>query len=187
MNEEQRWIKRIQRRSDRAAAGELIAAYYNEMYGFIYKQTLNAELAKDLTQDTFGSMLQTIASYDSGKASFRTWLYRIATNRLVDYYRSRYYRTQKLHEPIEELELPGEEDFTISLTYREEVERVLEVVNRRAARSQQIFRLRLFADYPFQEIAALLDVPLSTVKTDYYATLRAVRRHFEEEENQHGT
>ena len=186
MNEEQQWIKRIQKRSDRAAADALITKYYKEIFRFIYKQTLNTELAKDLTQDIFSGVLQTIRSYDSRKASFRTWLYRVSTNRLVDYYRSRHYRSQQLQDPLEELEQPDLEDFTISLEYKEDAWRVMAVVNGREARSQQIFRLRIFADYPFQDIASLLELPLSTVKTDYYATLRAVRRQFEKEDKAHG-
>ena len=86
------WIKKIKRNASESAANELVSKYYKEMYAFIYKQTLDAELSLDLTQEIFISALQSITNYDSKKASFRTWLYKLASNRLVDYYRSKSYR-----------------------------------------------------------------------------------------------
>ena len=82
--DELRLIKKIQRNGDRAAADELVRHYYDEIYGFVRKQVSNADIALELTQEIFISMLKTIGLYDIKRgAGFRTWMYRIATNKVV--------------------------------------------------------------------------------------------------------
>ncbi|EIJ78065.1 ECF subfamily RNA polymerase sigma factor [Bacillus methanolicus PB1] len=75
MNKEKKWIKLIQKKADEKAANELVSFYYQPIYAFVYKQTLNKELSMDLTQDIFISMLQSIQNFDTKKSSFKTWLY----------------------------------------------------------------------------------------------------------------
>ena len=84
MEQEQKWIRDIQRRNSRQAAERLIDAYYDEIYRFACRQTGNKEDAMDLTQNIFLAVLRALPSYDRRKAGFRTWLYRIAVNKSVD-------------------------------------------------------------------------------------------------------
>lgn len=53
MQTEQKLIKRIKKKQDKEAANTLISYYYKEIYAYVYRQTGNEELAKDLTQDIF--------------------------------------------------------------------------------------------------------------------------------------
>jgi RNA polymerase sigma factor (sigma-70 family) len=183
MDNEKKWIRRIKAKSDKLSANELVTKYYKQIYAFVYKQTLNKELAMDLTQEIFTSMLQTIASYNERKASFRTWLYQVSTYRIVDYYRSKYYQSNRLDDPIEDHDFPEDHDFTVALEYKQEVEQVMDIVNTLDARSQQIFRLKLYADHTFVEIAALLQLTESTVKTSYYTMIRKIKQRMVEDNN----
>lgn len=180
MKNEATLIKRIKRKGDKEAANELISFYYKEIYRFLYKQTLQKELAMDLTQEVFISVLQSIHTFDQRKASFRTWLYRLATNRIIDYYRSIYYKYHQLIVPMEEESLNGEEDFTIRLEQQQDLEKVVAVVNQLDAGSQEIFRLKLFAEYTFRDIAEVLDLPESTVKTKFYTAQKYVKQVWKE-------
>ena len=119
---ERLWIKKIKGSGSEDAANELVSKYYKEMYAYVYKQTLDAELTLDLTQEIFISVLKSIQHFDSKKASFRTWLYKLASNRLVDYFRSKNYTYTQVVQPIEEYEL---QDVAISLEYKEDYETVI--------------------------------------------------------------
>jgi RNA polymerase sigma factor (sigma-70 family) len=141
------------------------------LFRSIYRQTLNKELAMDLTLEAFISMLHSVHSYDERKDSFRTWLYRIATNQIVDYYRSKYYKYSQVVTEMDD-ELGQEQDFTMKLEYKEDIERILAFLNTFETSAQQIFRLKLFGEYTFTEIAAVIGVTESTVKTKFYSTLR---------------
>jgi len=174
----QRCVARLQKRSEEKAADFLITHYYHEIYCYMYKQTVDKELAMDLTQETFVSMLQTVKNFDSKKAQFRTWLYRIATNKVVDYYRSKTFHNALVLEYLEE-DLAEEADFSLSIERKLELEQIIDCVNQLDVTRQKIFRLKIFGDYTFFEIAAMLKIPESTVKTKYYATQKLIRSQFQ--------
>ncbi|KRG15688.1 RNA polymerase sigma-70 factor [Virgibacillus soli] len=181
MKQEQRWIKRIKRSGHHESANQLISKYYQEIYGFVYKQTLDADLSLDLTQEIFISVLQSIHRFDGQRASFRTWLYRVATNRIVDYYRSKNYKYRQLAESLDDQDVKDQNDFILSLEYKEDVERITMLVNQLETVSQEIIRLKLFGEYTLQEIAKIVQAPLSTVKTKYYKALKEIKKEMEED------
>lgn len=181
MDNEKKWIRQVKKNANKFAANELVSKYYKEMYGFVYKQTQDEQLSLDLTQEIFISVLKSIANYDDKRASFRTWLYKLATNRLVDYYRSRSYKYAQRVESIEEYEFEDHHDLTVSLEYKEDFEKVTSLVNQLDAVSQHIVRLKLFGEYTFQEIASTENIPESTVKTKYYAALKQIRKEMRED------
>ncbi|WP_350446032.1 RNA polymerase sigma factor [Anaeromonas gelatinilytica] len=148
--------------------------YYKEVYAYVYKQTMNKGLSMDLTHEIFISILKSIDNYDEKKASFRTWLYRISTHRLVDYYRSENYKYNRGKVPIDDVVIYAKEDFEVA------VENIIRIVNNLNFSSQQIFRLKIFADYTFFEISKVLEIPESTVKTRYYSMIRKIREYFKE-------
>lgn len=84
MDQERKWIREVQRHRSQTAADHLIRAHYDEIYRFVYRQTGHMEDAMDLTQDIFLAVLRAIHTYDEGKAAFRTWLFRIAANKVID-------------------------------------------------------------------------------------------------------
>lgn len=180
MDRDKKLIKRIKKKLDKDAADELISIYYKEVYAYVYKQTIDKELSMDLTQEIFISILKSIYSYDERKASFRTWLYRIATYRLVDYYRSKNYKYNSMIVPIDNVDIHHKEDFQIALENKEDVERIICIVNSLDVSSQEIFRLKIFGDYTFLEISNVLEIPESTAKTRYYSMLRKIRKDFKE-------
>ncbi|MFC7370753.1 RNA polymerase sigma factor [Fictibacillus iocasae] len=175
------WIRQIQKKGDARAANELISFYYQRIYSFVYKQTFNKELSLDLTQEIFIGMLQSIHGFDVDRGSFKSWLYRIATNHVVDYFRSRSYRYERIVDSMEEVDVPQEHDFTLELEYRDVIEKVSAFMNELDAFSQQVMRLKLFAEYTFQEIASLLDRPESSVKTRYYHVMKKLKERMEVE------
>ncbi|NGZ74017.1 RNA polymerase sigma factor [Saccharibacillus alkalitolerans] len=181
---EAKLIKRIQRKGDRAAADELVSRHYREIYAFVYRQLQHRENSLDLTQDIFVSMLRSIGSFEGKRSSLRTWLYRIATNRVIDHFRSRAHRDTKLTDPIEDFEFAADEDFTLEFEQREEAGRVLELLRTFEWRTQEIVRVKLFAEQTFAEIAQSMSLPDSTVKTHYYAAIRRIKQTFEEERNE---
>jgi RNA polymerase sigma factor (sigma-70 family) len=174
MTQEEKWIKAIQKRSNEQAANQLIHKYYSEIYGFVFKQTLDQELTKDITQEIFISVLRSLHSFD-GRAAFRTWLYKIAHSRVIDHYRSKYYQQQRQTVEMDGAYLFETNEFTFDLETKEEVEHVLKLLSQFKRELQQIVSLRIYGDCTFSEIAATLEMPESTVKTKYYAVIRKLQ------------
>lgn len=167
------------RKNNQEAANKLITKYYKEIYAFVYKQSMDRELSLDLTQEIFISVVKSLDRFNHKKASFRTWLYRIAANRVVDYFRSRQYRAVQVEETVIDYEINDTADFTISLEYKEDVMKIGSLINHLGVESQQILRLKLFGDYTLQQIAETLQIPVSTVKTRYYTSIRFIKKEME--------
>ena len=69
--------------------GKLYDKYIKKIYNFIYYKTHHKETAEDLTSQTFIKALDNIKTFSESKGSFASWLYRIARNNVIDYYRKK--------------------------------------------------------------------------------------------------
>lgn len=172
---EEQWIQEIQRKGSRTAADHLIRAHYDEIYRFVYRQTGHKEDAMDLTQSIFLAMLRALPAYRAERGTFRTWLYRIAANKVIDARR----RSRLTPLPMEELEVPSEEDFTARIRDRALLEQIEDYVSGLEPQVQAVFRLRLYAEQSFPEIAAALGEPEAAVKSRYYRLLKRLREEFD--------
>lgn len=129
----------------------------------------------DLTQDIFLAVLRAIHTYDEGKAAFRTWLFRIAANKVIDARR----RARPPTQALEDQEVPLEEDFAAQVADRLLLDQIEAYVSAMDAQTQAIFRLRLYGERTFPEIAAALEVPEPAVKAKYYRLMGRLRKEFD--------
>ncbi len=173
--DEHRAIRRVQASGDRAAADHLVRLHYDEVLAFVRRQVRDEEEAVDLTQETLISMLRTIAYYDRRKSGFRTWLFRIATNKVIDAHRARSARPLVVRE-LDETDLVNRSDLTAEIEGEQLTRRVNAHLVRHPVRTQQIFRLHVFGGYTFAEIAHELGISDNTAKTSYYRLVRQLRK-----------
>ena len=75
--------------TDEQAFEELYEYFFPRVYNFIYARLKNSADADDVTSITFMKMNENLERYDSSKAAFSTWLFRITTNALIDHTRRR--------------------------------------------------------------------------------------------------
>lgn len=172
---EEQWIREIQRKGSRTAADHLIRAHYDEIYRFVYRQTGHKEDAMDLTQSIFLAMLRALPTYRAERGTFRTWLFRIAANKVIDARR----RTCLTPLLLDELEVSSEEDFTAQIQNRALLEQIEAYVSGLEPQVQTVFRLRLYGEQSFPEIAAALGEPEAAVKSRYYRLLGRLREEFD--------
>ena len=172
---EEKNIQRYRQKQDRSSAEALVEAHYREIYAFAYRQTGNMDTAMDLTQDIFLAVLRAIHTYDEGKAAFRTWLFRIAANKVIDARR----RARPPTQALEDQEVPLEEDFAAQVADRLLLDQIEAYVSAMDAQTQAIFRLRRYVERTFPEIAAALEVPEPAVKAKYYRLMGRLRKEFD--------
>jgi RNA polymerase sigma factor (sigma-70 family) len=178
VEQERHWIRQVQKRQNAQAANQLVSRYYNEIYVYSYRQLGGKEAAMDLTQEIFIAALQSIERYDCRKGSFRAWLYRIATNKIIDSRR----KTSVLSIPLEETELADEREMLVqTVEQRGLLEKIERYVSGLDHDTQQIYRLHLYGAYSFPEIAHMLGREEAAVKSRYYRLLNALRKEFEDE------
>jgi len=177
MHDDQKLITKI-KKGDLSAADILVRKYYDEIHGYIRKQTYNVETALDLTQEIFISLLKTINGYDPKKgAAFRTWLYKIATNKTIDHFRSRATRITETLD-LDSVEPVAEADFTKEIENEDFAQRVHDYVSSFPPDTQKIFRLHIFGQYTFAEIAQSMQQPEGSIKSKYYRLINKLRGEF---------
>src|ERR1700732_3674044 len=72
---------------DAATWEEIVRTYNRRIYNICYRFAGTSDDAQDLTQEVFIKMYRTLASYDSSKGAFVTWVTTITRNLLVDHFR----------------------------------------------------------------------------------------------------
>lgn len=155
------------------AFGELYQLYMKPLYRFVYSKVGNQEVAEDLTQTTFLKMLESLSSFSFG-SSFKTWLYRIALNTVMDHWRSVYKgRTLPLEDFIGILKANSEE---IDQEEQQKKEKLVhEVIMELSPREQRILELRFLQGYSIKEVAQELELSLSNVKVIQHRAIRKAR------------
>jgi RNA polymerase sigma-70 factor (ECF subfamily) len=72
---------------DQQAWQQLVVSQHRRIYAICYRFTGSATDAEDLTQDVFLKLYRNLASFDTHKGSFQTWITTLARNLLVDHFR----------------------------------------------------------------------------------------------------
>ena len=129
-------------------------------------------------------MIKSLGGFDDEKASFRTWLYKIASNKIIDNYRSTYYKYVTVVDEFEEGLVGYENDLEESFQIKEDAKEILEIINTLNTSIQQILRLKIFGGMTFLEIASLIDMSESTVKTKYYSSIKKIKKILEVKKNE---
>jgi len=78
------------------AFGQLYRLHVRQIYQYVFYQVRNKMIAEDITEDVFLKALERIDSCAGKEPTFTAWLYRIAHNRVIDYFRS-----DRRHLPLE--------------------------------------------------------------------------------------
>ena len=81
--------------------------------------------------------------------------------------------------PLEDLEVSSEEDFTVQIQDRAVLEQMEARISGLDPQTQAVFRLRLYGEQSFPEIAAALGEPEAAVKSRYYRLLKRLREEFD--------
>ncbi len=72
----------------------LTEKYHNEIFKFVYNILGQYQTTEDLLQEIFLKVNKNISKYDSSKAIFRTWIYRISSNHTMNFLNSKGYKNR---------------------------------------------------------------------------------------------
>ncbi len=146
--------------------GEIYDAYAPKLYRYIYHRLGNQALAEDLTSEVFVRFLRARVTPDNLAA----FLYRMAHNLMVDHL-----RRDQPHEPLDD-QWPAERGDPQALAEVEmERVRLRRAVGRLTPEQQQVIVLKFLEGLSNEEIASVLDKPVSAVKALQHRGLTTLR------------
>ena len=154
------------KRGEAPAFAELFARYKNPIYGYVRRRVGDPGRAEEITQDVFLALVQHRNGYEV-TASFKTYLYRIAMNRIVSEYR----RKKEDQPPAADPAAPGGDPVV--------VQQVREALADLEPEQREIVLLREYQGLSYQEIAEVLKVPVGTVRSRLFRAKMALRDRLE--------
>ncbi len=138
---------------DTAAFAEIYELYFKKIYRFIFYRVSHKEIAEDLAEDVFLRAFAKIASIQKTEA-FEGWLYQIARNLIIDYYRQK-----RSTVPLDEVEntLEYESNVIDVIDLGQEQKVLLTLIKQLPPDQQVVIKLKFFEDMENSVIAELLN------------------------------
>lgn len=151
--------------------------YAASLYGILQRWIKDAGIAENLLQDVFVKAWRCRHQYSEEKGKLFTWLYRIARNLCIDYFRSRGCKNSRLCVSGEDM--PGllnrEAD---SNTIIPDAIGLHELLGTLRAEERDLINLMYFKGLTQRQIAEMLDIPVGTVKTRMNKAIKELRYYF---------
>jgi RNA polymerase sigma-70 factor (ECF subfamily) len=145
-------IRRAQS-GDRAAIGELYTIHRRGIYRYLYYQVGDIHAAEDLTAEVFIQMIRALPGYQARGVPFQAWLYRIARNASIDYFRK---MSKRQYMPLDE-EMEAGEDSPETFAARSLTsDRLREALARLNKAQRDVIILRFIVEMPIAEVARVL-------------------------------
>jgi len=170
-----------------AALDELVERHHSSLIGFLYRMTGGERsLAEDLAQEAFIRVIKAIQTYQYPRP-FKHWLYAIAINLVRDHYRKidLGYSISSLTNHWEDEGLQVASPSTEELVQNEEEKsNLLAALKALPIQQREVFVLRYYQELPLADIAALLTIPVGTVKSRLSLGLQRLRETMEEFQHQ---
>lgn len=168
---------------DLAAFDLLVLRWQRRIQGTIYRILGTEEDARDLCQETFLKAFRALRSF-KGEARFSSWLYQIAVNLCRDRMRRRRGRTfvslDAMGDEFGPPQAPSPDPGPMELLEQGSLRGLVRGAIAALPEDQrEVIVLKEYEDLTFLEIAQILDVPLSTVKTRLYRGLVNLRGSLE--------
>jgi RNA polymerase sigma-70 factor, ECF subfamily len=162
----------------------LIGQYQYRLFRYLLCITGSREMAEDVFPETWIRVLDRGRQYD-GKSKFEMWLFSISRHLVIDLQRRKTPQSlDALTDPCEKasLEFAASDPSPLDLVSRREERASIQAwLGRLSAIHREVLVLRFQEDLLLEEIAVILNVPLSTVKSRLYRALQLLRESLERE------
>lgn len=146
-------------------------AYYKEILNYISYKTFGNSDSEDITSEVFVKVLKSLATYDSSKAAFSTWLYFIANNAIIDYYRTNKNSSKNVQisdfvdsEGTEYFQIANDNDSANDVESSDLMNSVSKAFDSLKPNYKKIATLFFLEEKKYDEIAEICNIPMGSVK-----------------------
>jgi RNA polymerase sigma-70 factor (ECF subfamily) len=172
-------------KGDRKAFEMIVRKYEQPLTSYLGRMTGERETALDFAQEVFLKVYCSLKSYRPAY-KFSTWLFKIASNHLIDHWRKKKVPTVSIDQPIADDDdslVPQVPDPGPSVVRRFELAEIREKIERALGSVpealRELFVLRHVNEFSYEEIADIKDLPVGTVKNRVFQAKEMLRRRME--------
>jgi RNA polymerase sigma-70 factor (ECF subfamily) len=145
---------------DPEAFGMLYDEYVDQIFRYVYYKVGHLAESQDLTGQTFLKAFENIDSYEMRDVAFSSWLYRIAHNLVVDFFR----RESKRGNPVE------------SVLADLESERLYKAMNKLTHNQREVLVLKFIDNLSNAQVAEIMGISVGAVKSTQKRGLLSLNR-----------
>ena len=166
---------------DRGAFAVLYERYFDKIYRYTVLKVGDRSEAEDMTQQVFLKALKSISSFKWKEVPFSAWLYRIAHNQVVDYFRK---KSRRPTADIEKCLIVSGQDTQKLVEIKMSIEQVAIAARRLTPAQQEVISLRFAGEMRIAEVAAAMGKSQGAVKALQHSAILALRKIFHGEDGE---
>ena len=174
MQQENHIIDQLKNKQYDRAVSAISELYHEMLYWHIRKLVKGHQDANDVLQNTYIRIWKGLASFRA-EAQISSWCYRIAFNESMAFLRSRK-RILQLEQAEAGMAVAPDEG-----PDAEEIQRRLQfALEQLPERQRQVFELRYYEEMPYEEMAALLELSVGSLKASFHHARKKIESHLRE-------
>jgi|Deesub1362A_J573_1020465.scaffolds.fasta_scaffold04762_2 RNA polymerase sigma-70 factor (ECF subfamily) len=175
--EEIRFIVKMAKRGNRRGMEKIYEIFAEPIFRYIFLRIGSREEAEDLTSRVFLKVFRRIKMYRESEVPFSAWIFRIAHNELVDYFRTKKPPFQSLDEVYDE---PASSYYEpeIKLLEEELQKRIVQALMQLTPEQREAVVLRYLEGFSIKEIGEVMGKGESAVRSLLSRALRRLNRIF---------
>ena len=173
LEQDQKLVQDAQQDPEKFAV--LYDKYFDQIYRYVYRRVSDKETVQDLVSQTFYDALAHIKSFEWRGYPFSSWLYKIAHNNVL-----KWYREQSKGQKVGLDEISEIADLTVDqnrdAAQKEEQIEVQRVLDQLDDEEREIIRLKFFEEVSNIEIAEIMGLSANHIGVKVYRTLKKVKQ-----------
>jgi RNA polymerase sigma-70 factor, ECF subfamily len=159
-------------KKDEQAFRELYDFYFPRVFGFVMKRTGDRVLTEDIVSETFLKAFTKLENYQHQGFSFGAWLYKIASNLIIDHYRK--IKSREVYDLTENAGMAEKSGEYSDFERKQEIEKHLACLNER---ERQAIELKFFGGLANPEIAEVIGVSVGNIGVIICRALENLRKN----------
>jgi len=166
------------KKGEAEAFGLIYDQYLERIYRFIYLKVSNREEAEDLSQQVFLKAWEAIYRFEDEGLPFTSWLYRIARNLVIDFY-----RTKKQNIALEEnIAIEAVKNSEEKILENDEKEELIRALKELTEEQKDVIILRFIEGLSYKEIAKITKKNQPALRILQYRALNKLRKILKKEQ-----
>ena len=159
------------RQGDLAAFDVLYERYRLRLFRFIYSYLKNEQESEEVFHEALMKLLKAGITQFDGK-NFQAWIFEIARNLCLNHIRS---KNRSDHREQESIQPQIQESADVLLSEHDSSQKMKIALKKLSATHAEVLNLKLLG-LPEKEIASVLDIPLGTVKSRFFAIIEFMKK-----------
>lgn len=167
-------------KGDAEAFETLYVRHKGAVYRYLMRMCNNAAICDELFQDVWLKLIKSRSSY-SIQARFTTWLYTLAHNHFIDYYRKHKKTNTTSEHEIDEITARAEQEPEQVAARNQSVNKLIQLIELLPEEQKQAFLLKEEAGMSVLEIADVMNVNQETAKSRLRYAMKKLREGLQDE------